>query len=82
MSDEKKKHFEAFNNGLAYYLKNISRFLFTIIFFIIKIVVVLMLLFPFILIGIAVVSPQHAIQVIEAIKHMLELIVHLFGNNA
>lgn len=69
---------DKFNRGLAYYLNNIFKFIWTVAWFFIKLSGVLLFVFPFVLFGMCLVSPDSAIKTLEALTHLLQLIINLF----
>jgi cytoskeletal protein RodZ len=76
----KKKKFETFNNGLAYYLKNIRRFIWTVVKFVIIIAGILAVAFPFVIVALLFVSPESAVKAVKALSEILEIMINLFLN--
>lgn len=74
----KKKRFEIFNNVLSYYLKNIRRFIWTVVKFVIIIAGILALMFPFIIIILLFISPENAVKVAKTLAEILEIIISFF----
>lgn len=71
--------FKRFNAGLAYYLDNAFKFFFTLFKFFIKVTGILVITFPFVLFGMCLVSPDSAIRTLEALTHLIRLIINLFN---
>jgi hypothetical protein len=78
MQDNETKRFKRFNDAFAYYLGNVFRFVWTLFRFFIKLAGVSAITFPLILFGMCLVSPDSAVQTIEAFARFLNVIVELF----
>jgi hypothetical protein len=70
--------FVKFNNGLNYYLKNIIRLIWTLTKFFIFIMGVGLIVFPFILFGMVIVSPSYSVEVVKALGEILETLIIVF----
>jgi hypothetical protein len=71
--------FEKFNKSISYLSTNITKSIWTVIWFLIKIGGILLFAFPFIFLGMCLVSPNYALNTITVITTTLETIIKIFG---
>lgn len=73
-----KKRFKRFNDGLAYGLDNIFRFVWTITKFCVKVSGVSLFLFPFVIMAMCIISPESATATLEALMRFIQNVINIF----